>query len=363
MKKWIATLTTAALVASVPAAALAAETGAIPSKLDSYYAQDSLDHWATADLNDFMQGDILAGYAQNGVVSVKPDGDITRAEFVAIVLRAADVKTSAGDAKFSDVKEGDWFYNAVATASSQGLIYGVGDDRFAPNERITRAEISAILNRFFSKTIDLSGEAKTFDDIKDHWAQPDIENISKAGIVSGYADGFKPDRNATRAEASSMIRRALHKEVKAAPTEQQLLETASMFHESMNGLIVAKDFAGVAKLVDDSTMGFLSEIETFSVDLFKSMLEELTEAGAKIDVSVSDKAGFKVVFASDRYAAVQVSGQKMETSITIGEETKKDSASTDETYLLRKVDGAWKIYGGSRMYEQFVKQMSAVKSE
>ncbi|TCZ77016.1 S-layer homology domain-containing protein [Paenibacillus albiflavus] len=360
MKKWLlGAVATVAIVASIPTAAFAAEDTATADKLAAYYAEDSLNHWATADLHDFMQGDILAGYEKDGVVSVKPNGEITRAEFVAIVLRAADVKTEASDVKFTDVKKGDWFYDSVATASAQGLIFGVGDNRFAPNEKITRAEISAILNRFFKETIDFTGEAKQFNDIKGHWAQPDIENISKADIVAGYNNSFKPNDNATRAEASSMIRRALHKEVKAAPEEKDLIAVTEGFHKASIDLLAAQKFDELKELTDAKTTGFAHEMGLFSIDVMKSMLKELAEVSeAKVELNVSGDAAYKVIFASDRYAAVEVSGQMMETKVTIEDESKSESSSVDETYLLRKVNGEWTIYGGNDSYKKFVELMT-----
>jgi S-layer homology domain len=358
MKKWLMGLiASTAILASIPTAAFAAEDTA--DKMLGYYAEDSLNHWASEDLHDFMQADILAGYDEDGFISVKPNGDITRAEFVAILLRAADVKTTASEVKFSDVKKGDWFYDYVATASAQGIIVGVGDERFAPNESITRAEISAILNRFFSKTIDFAGEAKVFEDVKGHWAQPDIENISKAGIVAGYKDQFKPNSNATRAEASSMIRRALHKEVKAAPTEKELTAVVDSYHKPNYDLFAMQKFNELTTLYNENSSGFARVSGLFSIDVMTSMLDQLTAAGAKVEMNVTGDAAYKVIFASDRYAAVQVGGQKMETTITVGEEYQKESAIIDETYLLRKVNGGWKIYGGSDMYEKFVAMMSA----
>jgi hypothetical protein len=124
--------------------------------LADYFAEDSLNHWAKADLADFNQADIIAGYNQDDVVSLKPNGNITRAEFVAILLRAANVPTKTGETSFSDVHKKDWFYDAVTTASSMKLVYGKEAERFAPNEKISCAEISAILNRFFKDTIDFN---------------------------------------------------------------------------------------------------------------------------------------------------------------------------------------------------------------
>jgi len=194
--------------------------------------------------------------------------------------------------------------------------------------------------------------------VQGHWAQPDIEKISQAGVVAGYEDGFKPDRNATRAEASSMISRALHKETKAAPSEKDLLDAAASFQTSLNDLVTAKKFDELTTLYNAKTTGFFNAIELYSIDVLKQMVDEATAAGATVDLKVTGEAKYAVKFANDRYAAVEVTGQKVETTVTKGEESNTESASTDETYLLRKVKGEWVIYGGQNMYANFVKLMS-----
>jgi hypothetical protein len=76
--------------------------------------------------------------------------------------------------------------------------------------------------------------------IESNWAKIDIEKITQAGVVVGYGDKFLPNKNATRAEAASMIRRALHKETKAAPSEQELIQLMTTFNDTNNALLQEK---------------------------------------------------------------------------------------------------------------------------
>ncbi|WP_276356139.1 S-layer homology domain-containing protein [Cohnella caldifontis] len=323
--------------------------------LIDYFAGDSLNHWASADLADFIQADILAGYKQqDGTTLIKPQGNVTRAEFVAILLRAANVPTATGTSEFTDVDAKDWYYGPVVTASSMNLIYGKKEGLFEPNAKITRAEISAILNRFFQSTIDFGGAAKTFADVGGHWAQADIENISRAGVVAGYGDAFKPNNNATRAEAISMIRRALRKETKDATKEQDVLTAMKDFIDTDNSLNEAKKFDDAAAFYPTKATGFYLANSLASEDYLKQLDQEIQSAGGTIAFHVSGDAAYSVKSLSDRYASVAVTGQTIEVSVTQDGQTQTDSVSTDETYLLRKVDGVWKVYGAESAFQDFV---------
>nr|WP_255570576.1 S-layer homology domain-containing protein [Cohnella sp. CFH 77786] len=323
-------------------------------ELFEYFVEDSLDHWASADLADFIQADILAGYQEDGAVSIKPQGNVTRAEFVAILLRAADVPVQSGESKFTDVSEKDWFHDTVVTASSMNLIYGQKADVFAPNAKITRAEIAAILNRFFQATLAFDGQAKTFTDIEGHWAKADIEKISEAGVVAGYGNEFKPNKNATRAEAASMVRRALHQETKAAPAEQDLIQVVKDYNDKGNELMQALKFDELAALNNEKSVGFEQAFVLASVDSLKQALEQIQATGATFEIKVNGDANYQVKFASDRYAAVAVTGQTGEIIFAKDGQSHSEKVSSDETYLLRKIGGTWKIYGGETSYQDFI---------
>ena len=108
---------------------------------------------------------------------------------------------------YSDVSADDWFNNAVSTLTNAGVLDGYEDGTFKPNGNITRAEFATITARFFEATYD--GE-NLFPDIEGHWAQDYINEAANAGIVNGYEDGtFRPQQYITRAEAVTMVNRAI----------------------------------------------------------------------------------------------------------------------------------------------------------
>ena len=142
--------------------------------------------------------------------TVKPAGNITRAETAAILFRLMDdasrktyYSTKSG---FRDVASGSWYNTYVATLNNAGVITDSSNGYFRPNEAITRAELAAMLANFTETT----GAANYFNDVSaKYWAANAIAICAKLGWINGYPDGtFRPDKNVTRAELMAMINRA-----------------------------------------------------------------------------------------------------------------------------------------------------------
>ena len=149
----------------------------------------------------------LSGYP-NG--TVRPDGSITRAEAAMIfwrLLRTSDKSSTVGT-RFRDVKDGQWYSQAVSYLATMGILLGYPDGTFRPNQRITRAEFTTIAARFDSLITDV---ANPFSDLKaSHWASQYILSAYSKGWVTGYADGsFKPSATINRGEAVAIVNRML----------------------------------------------------------------------------------------------------------------------------------------------------------
>lgn len=164
----------------------------------------------TADHFAYVQG------YPNG--TVKPAGNITRAETAAILFRLMDdasrktyYSTKSG---FRDVASGSWYNTYVATLNNAGVITDSSNGYFRPNEAITRAELAAMLAKFSETT----GAANYFNDVSaKYWAANAIAICAKLGWINGYPDGtFRPDKNVTRAELMAMINRATGRAPKSA---------------------------------------------------------------------------------------------------------------------------------------------------
>ncbi|MBQ4526825.1 MAG: S-layer homology domain-containing protein [Clostridia bacterium] len=78
--------------------------------------------------------EILNGYEDG---SFKPDGDITRAEFCAVVCRALGYEPAAGATMFTDVPADHWAAGYINTCAGAKIVNGMGDGTFAPNANVT----------------------------------------------------------------------------------------------------------------------------------------------------------------------------------------------------------------------------------
>ena len=170
---------------------------------------------ATPKLNTYDHFAYVQGYPDG---TVKPAGNITRAETAAILFRLMDdasrktyYSTKSG---FRDVASGSWYNTYVATLNNAGVITDSSNGYFRPNEAITRAELAAMLAKFSETT----GAANYFNDVSaKYWAANAIAICAKLGWITGYPDGtFRPDKNVTRAELMAMINRATGRAPKSA---------------------------------------------------------------------------------------------------------------------------------------------------
>lgn len=146
----------------------------------------------------------MTGYADG---TFKPGNSITRAEAASIIARTFSQSNVTAGVAYSDVPAGHWAAEAIGQVTRSGIMKGYSGGSFKPNQTITRAEMATILSRLI---ISAQDHAAGFSDISGHWAQAAIERMSQAGIITGYEDGtFRPDQTLTRAEAVTIVNRAL----------------------------------------------------------------------------------------------------------------------------------------------------------
>ena len=107
---------------------------------------------------------------------------------------------------FSDVTQGDWFYEYVNCLYCRGAISGYADGTFRPNSNTTRGQMAKIIVLAYAIDIYIPN-TPTFTDVPaDHPFYQYIETAVHNGIVSGYADGtFRPGNNVTRGQLSKIV--------------------------------------------------------------------------------------------------------------------------------------------------------------
>ncbi|WP_139991822.1 S-layer homology domain-containing protein [Paenibacillus paridis] len=179
---------------------------------------DLTGHWAKADV-DYLASKLLVNGATADLFV--PDGTITRAEFLALLVRGLGLSVKEGEdsSHYADVLASAWYSPAVNAAVANRLATGISADRFAPNDPITREQMAVIIGRALTFTGHVTGDdgradspltAFTDRDSISSWAQSAVALVSEAGIIKGMEDGrFGPTEYATRAQAAVMLKRLL----------------------------------------------------------------------------------------------------------------------------------------------------------
>ncbi|MCL2592264.1 MAG: S-layer homology domain-containing protein, partial [Defluviitaleaceae bacterium] len=147
-----------------------------------------------------------------------PSSNMTRAMFVQVLANLNGVNTldfTARPQNFNDVSRNAWYFGAVKWASENGIVVGIGDGNFAPNQSITREEMAVMLYRFIEFVqLELpTGARRTFVDQGSisSWATEAVTTIQAMGIIMGRPDGtFDPQATATRAEVAAIFARFIY---------------------------------------------------------------------------------------------------------------------------------------------------------
>ena len=145
--------------------------------------------------------------------SVKPDGKITREEMTAVLYRIENHEYEkpfavSGDV-FPDVDAERWSAHDIEYMSEKGVVNGYPDGEFKPSGNLTRAEFAALISRFAK--LEKTDKENPFPDLdKSHWAYEDILRLSASGLMQGYEDGtYRTENNITRAEVMTVINKIL----------------------------------------------------------------------------------------------------------------------------------------------------------
>lgn len=174
---------------------------------------DMNTHWANASVKALASKEIIHGYSDG---QFKPSKDITRAEFVKMLLLTLNIPISANrKSPFTDI-EGHWSQEYIDTAYALGIAYGNGK-MFLPNTPMTREEMVTLTMR----AVDLQGNdlivsnnTLKLNDFEDYgkvslWAYDFMESAVEQGIIRGANDTLLPQDTTTRAEAATMLFRIL----------------------------------------------------------------------------------------------------------------------------------------------------------
>lgn len=144
-----------------------------------------------------------------------PDQTMTRAELVTVLYRHAGTPTNY-DGGFTDVEKGSWYYDAVQWAAEEGIVNGVGGNRFAPMQTVSRAETATILLRFHRRSnpnVSTAGDLSSYPDANTlpAWSIEGMRWAVGNGIISGASVNGKillyPAGKTTRCQMAVLLER------------------------------------------------------------------------------------------------------------------------------------------------------------
>ncbi|HBV99326.1 MAG TPA: hypothetical protein DEF36_20090 [Desulfotomaculum sp.] len=166
---------------------------------------DIVRNWAQDNIEKLVSLGAITGYPDG---TFRPDNDITRAEFVTVLVKAFKLEPKQGKV-FVDTAN-YWARDYISTAVAYDIVSGFDQNTFGPDDPITREQMAVMAVKAAKLTP--ANEQLSFGDSWDisAWAREAVATSVKYGIIKGNPDNtFRPGDNATRAEAVTVIVNAL----------------------------------------------------------------------------------------------------------------------------------------------------------
>ncbi len=174
-------------------------------------AEDISKHWAYYEMNYLITHDLMKGDDQG---NYRPNDSVNRAEFTAFLVRALNLPEVSVKPNFSDVREGDWYYDVIKQASYYQIVKGDDKGHFYPKANINRQEMASMLKR----ALDYLNFKTTASPLKFNdnasiakWAYSDVQAVVSLGLIVGKPNNlFAPLAQATRAESATVLYRLIN---------------------------------------------------------------------------------------------------------------------------------------------------------
>ena len=168
------------------------------------------DKWYHEGVDYAIKNGLMNG---TGADTFAPDATTTRAMVVTILYRLDGEPAVTKDIPFADVPAGQWYSNAINWAAANGIVNGYGDDKFGPDDTITREQMAAILYRYASykgySVSDLANLTGYTDAASvSEWASTAMRWAVAEGLIEGTsATTLSPSGNSTRAQVATILMR------------------------------------------------------------------------------------------------------------------------------------------------------------
>lgn len=169
--------------------------------------------------SDAWYADAVHYVAENGIMNGAGDGTfapytIMNRAMLVQVLYALEGKPAVSGSSFADVASDAWYADAVAWAAQAGIVTGLSDTTFGPDQVLTREQLATILYRYAAyKGYDVTatGDLDSYTDAAEigAYALEAMEWATGSSLISGSNGALAPQSSATRAEAATILMRFL----------------------------------------------------------------------------------------------------------------------------------------------------------
>lgn len=166
--------------------------------------ENTISAWASDSVHRAYDAGLMLGVSDQEL-RFAPKQQLTRAQFAALVVRLTGAtessNTPSNGTAFKDVSSNQWYYNAIMTAKSKGIITGINATSFQPNQPVSRQDMAVMLTRAFA----LKGTSNTSfaDQAKiGSYARPAVSAVVSNGIMVGANNTFDPQAKVTREMAA-----------------------------------------------------------------------------------------------------------------------------------------------------------------
>jgi len=174
--------------------------------------------WAKEAINSLAADGIIRGTSET---TFSPANNITRADFALLLVRAFKLESDSTE-NFADVSADDYFAAELAIARNTGLVNGIGDNKFAPRNHITRQDMMVIVHRALqsqSLLLEEKGDRRmAVDEVLSQYpdystvspyAREAVSALASVGLVNGKNNLIAPLDYTTRAEVAVLIKRVI----------------------------------------------------------------------------------------------------------------------------------------------------------
>ncbi|MDJ0620209.1 MAG: DUF1565 domain-containing protein [Calothrix sp. MO_192.B10] len=169
-----------------------------------------VSHWAKNYIQALSAKGVIAGFPDG---TFKPNDRVTRAQFAAIINKAFAPGAKRAAINFNDVRSNYWGYQAIRTASSGGFLSGYPNNTFKPEQQIPRVQVLVSLANGLELTAPNQNSLSFYNDASQipNWAKDSVSAATVKQVVVNYptVKQLKPNNQATRAEVAAFVYQAM----------------------------------------------------------------------------------------------------------------------------------------------------------